>query len=433
MRPEDYKEEDVHALFDDALKREQHPRTNPVTIGTIIKLAKDGGYASAVAASTPRGIDFQEALSFDLDAAVPVWHATGMVPREFAGPKLGKAHLFPVNAYSLLVALGGVGKTTAIVGLGTHIAAGRLWGSEAPRRRKVIIFSVEESKEELDRKFGAAVCDWSDGERDAAIENLRIISLVGTDPRLTHAEGRSIIGTTIAPQIIAAAQKFGAEVIFLDHLQGFADGDLNSSDTATALAREANVIAHSTGAAVVIAAHTNKTKIGAQEVDNGFTTGSLAFENAARQVVGIIPLPDADAKTLGLEAVRRDFMLMAMPKNSYGPSGEKAYLRKVYVPDFHTVKVEPLYPLGRMAVPSASERLKQALGDFIKANPGQCSKNAIEKQAGKKGPFRASKAEVRAALGQLVGEGVLSVRPITKEERNAHGYPHQTKEVYEHV
>jgi len=260
-----------------------------------------------------------------------------------------------------------------------------------------------------------------------------MISLVGHDPRLTRIEGRSILGTALTQKVIEAVKKFGAGIVLLDHLQGFTSGDLNNSDTATALVREANRIVSETGAAVVMAAHTNKGNIGAQEVLHGFTTGSLAFENAARQVVGIIPLPDDDAKTLGLEAVRRDIMLMAMPKNSYGPSGEKTYLRKVYVSDFHTITVEPFYPLGRMAVPSANERLRQALVDHIRDNPGSRSKNAIEKLAGKKGRFKASKAEVRAALGQLIEEGVLQVRPITKEERNAHGYPHQTKEVYADV
>ena len=433
MKLEDYSDEDFDRFFDEVKKREREKRRNPVTIGTIVKLARDRGYSGSPAAPPEAPMNFQAAQSFDLGAAIPVFHPNGMASREFAGPSVGGAKLFPLKAISLFSALGGGGKTSTLVKLACHMAAGKAWGSEEVGQRKVLILSVEESKEELDRKLGAAVDDFSDADKERVVDNLRMVSLVGTDPRLTRIVGRSVEGTEITQKIIATAQQFNAEVIILDHLQGFADGDLNNSDTATALARAANCIVSATGAAVVMAAHTNKSNIGAQVVSNGFTTGSLAFENAARQVMGIIPLPDADAKSLGLEAVRRDFMLIAMPKNSYGPSGENAYLRKVYVADFHTVTVEPFHPMSRIAFPSASERLKQTLAEHIRDNPHSRSKNAIEKQAGKKGTFKASKAEVRAALGQLIEEGILRVKTITKEEKKAHGYPHQTKEVYEHV
>ena len=121
--------------------------------------------------------------------------------------------------------------------------------------------------------------------------------------------------------MIDAAQSFGAEVIVIDHLQGFVSGDLNLSETATALSREANKIVSATGAAVVIAAHIAKHNINAQGVDSGFTTGSVAFENAARQVIGIIPILDDDAKKYGLEHVRQNYMRIGVPKNSYGPAG----------------------------------------------------------------------------------------------------------------
>ena len=433
MRLEDYNEEAVHNLFDQALRREQEPRSNRVTMGTVAMLAQQGGYTPPLGKHTHSAVTQHTTDAFDLSAAKPLDYPHGIDGVEFAGPKVGDAKLFPLNALSLFVALGGGGKTTTIVTLAAHIAAGTSWGTANLTPLKAIIFSVEESQKELNRKFGAATKSWVGAQKQDAIENLRMISLAGHDPRLTRIDGRSIVGTDLTQKIINTAQQFGAGIVFLDHLQGFTSGDLNNSDTATALAREVNQVVFATGAAVVMAAHINKGNISAQEVSNGFTTGSLAFENAARQVVGIIPLPDADTKRLGLEALRRDFMLMAMPKNSYGPSGQIAYLRKVYVPDFHTITVVPFEPTARMTIPSASERLKQTLGDFIKANPGQCSKNAIEKQAGKKGPFKASKAEVRAALGQLVEEGILRVRSITREEKSAHGYPHQTKEVYEHV
>jgi hypothetical protein len=50
-----------------------------------------------------------------------------MPEREFAGPRIGAARLFPLNATSLLVSLGGTGKTTVAMKFAAHIAAGKNW------------------------------------------------------------------------------------------------------------------------------------------------------------------------------------------------------------------------------------------------------------------------------------------------------------------
>jgi hypothetical protein len=306
---------------------------------------------------------------FDLDAAIPRYSALGMPRREFAGPSLGDAYLFPLNALSLFVALGGVGKTTAIMKIGAHIAAGKPWWSWQPlERRKVLVFCIEESQDELNRKYGAAVHHWTDAERANAEENLRLMSCLDRDPRLTKAMGRQINVTDVNQRIIDAALKFGAKVIMLDHLQGFASGDLNNSDTATAMAMASNAIVARTGAAVVQTAHVNKGKIGAQSVLDGFTTGSLAFENSARQVTGVIPLPEEEAKKHELDP--SDYMRMEMPKNSYGKPREAGYLKRVYVPDFHTFTVEPFRPAPPPSIRTARERLKDVLLDYVTNNPG---------------------------------------------------------------
>jgi hypothetical protein len=432
MKPEEFSETEVRHQYDDALKRAQTwtgPRTG---LSTVIRYAMEGGYRPRVANDDGAQQQPSSFNSFDLDAAIPVYSANGMPARDFAGPPVGSAQLFPIHALSLFVALGGVGKTTAIITMAAHIAAGKAWGPDPITRRKVLVFCIEENQSELNRKYGAAVHSWSAVERGRAEENLRLISCLDRDARLTITVNRQVDVTGVSDEIIRAAKEFDAEVIVLDHLQGFVSGDLNNSDTATALARASNKIVAETGAAVVQAAHIAKANINAQDVFDGFTTGSLAFENAARQVTGVIPLPDNDAKKLGPVDVKSDYLMIGMPKNSYGPSREKAYLRKVYVPDFHTITVEPYVPIARSPTRSTIDRIKDAILDHVKNHPGTTA-NSLDNLSGKAGPFRATKQDIRVAVQDLMSEGLLVSKTLTKEEREALGLPHQVTRVYEHV
>ena len=328
--------------------------------------------------------------------------------------------------------LGGVGKTTLIIAMAAHIAAGKPFGFDDLARKKVLGFLVEESQDELNRKYGASVHLWADEERSRAEENLRLVSCLDRDARLTQIGGRYVIGTGLAEEIIRAAKEFGAEVIVLDHLQGFVSGDLNISDTATTMALECNKIVAATSAAVIQTAHISKANINAQDVLDGFTTGSLAFENAARQVTGVIPLPDHVAEKLKLQDDKGDYLMIRVPKNSYGPSRAKAYLEKVYVPDFHTVTVEPYTSTGTLLIPSAAERLKESVTEYVKVNRGTTA-SKLDAIAGKKGQLKATKLQVREAVKELLSDGVLIRKTLTKEERKASHIPHQVKQVYEHV
>ena len=436
MIPHNFNEAEVDKQFTDALKRRDTWTGERNTIGTIIHAAKEAGYTQA----DPYGLfEIQPVstanITFDLNSARPVFCPNGMPPREFAGPEIeGGACLFPMDAISLLVALGGVGKTTFIIKIGAHIAVGKKWGDANLKQRRVIVFCIEENQAELNRKFGAAVKGWLDAERKLASDNLRLVSCLGMEARLTSFDERQVEGTGIAERMIEAAKEFDANVIVIDHLQGFVSGDLNLSDTATALSREANKIVSATGAAVVIAAHIAKGNINAQGVDHGFTTGSLAFENAARQVIGIIRMPDADAKKYGLEHIKHNYMRLEVPKNSYGPAGVGVYLAKVHVPDFHTITVESFTPQqpvsGKMQ--TRHERLKQDLLDHITKTVG-ATPNGLDGLAGMTGQFKASKETIRNAMKELVGDGATRLRYTSKEERKALSLSRQVKQVYEVV
>ena len=399
MIPDSYNADEVQRQYDDAMVRRNNMITNRVTVGTLIKRARENGYILPM----NRPITVPTAK---LKGRSPSYAASGMDPREFAGPEIVKdARLFPLDAVTLFVALGGVGKTTALMKFGCHIAAGRDYGGKTVTQRRVLYYLVEEADIEIDRKFGAAVHRWPAGDQTVAANNLRVQSCVGIDARLTRMKDRQIDGTGIAEAIIDAAKDFNAEVIMIDHLQGFVSGDLNASDTATALGIELNKVVAATGAAVVVAAHVNKGQINAQGIEQGFATGSLAFENTARQLVGLIRLPDEAAQKFGLQSVQSDYGLIGIAKNSYGRSNVHSYFAKVYEADFHTVTVEPFAPMAAATttIPTANDRLCDVLVNFIQQKK-VTTRAEIERNAGTKGPFKASKSKVRDAINKLIAD-----------------------------
>jgi len=369
------------------------------------------------------------------DQYIPTYYPEGLKARQFAGPEVvPNVRLFPLYGLSTLAGLGATGKTTAIISICAHIAAGKPWNGAPLIQRKTVIASIEETREELDRKFSAVVDEWDSNYREQAIKNMRLIPLQGIDARLTQVTGRQINGTGWADQLIEFCDKFGLTegVVVLDHLQGFASGDLNNSDTATAICREANKIASKTGSAVVLLSHVAKASVSknSSEVDQGIVSGSLAFENSMRQTMALTKMSEKEALDYGVIDERDKFVWLGLPKNSYGNSEAGAWLKKTQSAKYHTITIEAanLAKPIQKSIRTAQERLKNEITQHIKKYPWT-SRNALEKRAGIKGVFKASARDIRIAVESGLEAKHFYLHKVTPSDRAANELTKQVKEV----
>ena len=372
-------------------------------------------------------------MSFVPEHHKPVFISGGMPRREFVGPTVqGNLTLYPLCALSAVVALGAVGKTSLLISHACHVSAGKPWHGSQVSQAKVIYFSVEETQDELNRKFSAITLHWPENQQQAAIDNLLLVSLLGKDMRLVTNERGTYKGSGAAEKIIDLAKDFELTngLIILDHMQGLATGDLNSSETATAICREANKIVAATGAAVVFAAHISKANINATSIGQGLAVGSLAFENALRQLGGMIHMQPEEATKYGLEGTHKDYVRLEVPKNSYGPSEGGVWLKKVYVPSYHTIVMEPviLTPPVKGTMKSTHERVQTAIVAHVKKDLWT-TRNKLDLLAGLDGPFKVSKAVLREVLAASLGCGLLVMHPISAQDRTNNDLNKQVTEV----
>lgn len=274
-------------------------------------------------------------------------------------------------------------------------------------------------------------------QRTELEKNIRIYSLVGEDARLTATRGGTLENTLFAEKIIAAATALEKEssepigLIVLDHAGLVHGGDFNAREDVSLTMRIVNHIAHETGAAVLLLAHSPKAAGVSETSDASAIAGSTAFVDQTRGAFILATMRPKEAKALGIpDNMRQQYVSLAVVKNNYGKTGEVSWFERSSPEGWEVgvlVSVD-LHPPEKSSSPNAAaaERIKQ----FIADHPGQYSKTGLrDKRSGVKGELKASKPDVAAAIEDLLAAGELVTREPTAEERKKFDLSRQTKVV----
>lgn len=339
----------------------------------------------------------------------------------------------------VLGGFGGVSKSQAALQLASSIALGAPFGKINTKKGSALLIFGEDDHGEITRRLGAYAAheNLSSSQRTDIENNIRTLGLVGEDTRLTAMRSGTLVDSGFAAKIIAAATELASQsgeptlLIVLDHAGLFHGGDFNAREDVSLTMRMVNHIAHETGAAVLMLAHSPKSSSDAESSDASAIAGSTTFVDQTRGAFIIATMRPNEAKALGIpDAIRQQYVSMTVVKNNYGKTGEATWFTRASPPDWEVGVLCPvdLQPPVRCTTLNAGTATR--IRHFVAEHPGQYSKSGLrDKRSGKDGELKASKQEVAAAIEDLLDNGELITRVPTHEERKKFDLPQQTKVV----
>ena len=296
---------------------------------------------------------------------------------------------------SVMVAPGGVGKTTLSLGMALSLAHGRgLLGEWVHQRVNALCCFLEDPEDEFDRRVAAGMIHH---RLDDAELRGRVHLFNGRERRLTIA-ALDVDGVTVTypdkEAVIAYIQENEIGAVFVDPFVNSHELDENSNPHINAAARAWAEIANTTGCAVMLVHHTRKGAV-AGDMESG--RGAAALRDAARVGLTLTAMSPEEAAESGIEEERRRLHVrLDDGKGNMAPAaGDAVWYRLVSVALGNGT---PQYPKGdfvqaieRWQKPSAfkdlsAADLNEAL-DAIAAGPGQGQRYSLS-NAGRGGGTR---------------------------------------------
>jgi AAA domain len=234
---------------------------------------------------------------------------------------------------SALIAAGGAGKTALRITQAIALASGReLTGEHVFRRTRVLIVSLEDDRDELQRRVMAARLHH--GVTEAELDGWLFLSAPGTKAgKLLTANPRTGATATgeMAAHIETTIVAHDIGLVIIDPLvkaHGVAENDNVQMD---ALAQLLTDIASKHDVAIDLPHHVSKGAPDPGNADRG--RGASSMNNAARLAYTLSPMTAPEAERFGIPADdRRDFVRLDRAKlNVARSSGAAAWFRLISV------------------------------------------------------------------------------------------------------
>ena len=230
-----------------------------------------------------------------------------------------------------IIAPGGTGKSTisAALALALSLASGQpLLGKPLPRGpQSAWIYNLEDSQDELDRQVSAA-CLFHGLVPDDCRNRLCVDSGL-VQPLCTATEDRDgfAIAESVFDQLAATMRDRGISVVIVDPFVSSHAVRESSNEAIDAIAKRWKRLAQETGCAVVLVHHTRK--LGGREVTAEDGRGAVALRDAARIVLPLNTMSQAEAEELGITdpALRRALVRVDMGKANRAPPDAATWIR----------------------------------------------------------------------------------------------------------
>ena len=268
--------------------------------------------------------------------AAPIFHAgpsastIKATPYPFTDPKKLPRRDFVygrdyIRAYvSLLIAPGGVGKSSLVIAEALSMVSGRaLLGLRPKAISKVWIWNGEDPMDELHRRIAAATKHFNLTAADLG-DRLHVDSGRTMPMEIVQDDGRgSTINDAHVEQIIATIQDRGIDVFIVDPFVSTHTAPENDNTKIGQVARMFALIADRTNAAVMLVHHQRKTGGERGTVEDG--RGASALLAAVRSARVINPMTKDEAERAGIDEVcRRHYFRADQGKANLTPPAEAA-------------------------------------------------------------------------------------------------------------
>ncbi len=205
------------------------------------------------------------------------------------------------GSVSMIIAPGGSGKTALATGMALSMATGlefmgsKVWGGP----KKVWIWNLEDSIEELSRGIQAAATYWQITEADL-LGNLFLCSALSGDQLklVSNRSGGLKEEHDLAKAIVAEMKVKAIDVLFIDPFVSSHDANENDNKSMDAVVKLLALIAYEANCSIVLLHHTNK---GFGQVNENSSRGASSVVNAARSVMTINTMTKEVGESFGID------------------------------------------------------------------------------------------------------------------------------------
>lgn len=235
---------------------------------------------------------------------------------------------------AVLIAPGGVGKTTLELFEAAHIALDRdLYGLKVQKPGAVLILTAEDSREMLVARLRAicAAMDLTHDERRIVRDRVRISDLSGAGLRLTRVIDDVVLPTAFVDGLIEACQALDPVLIVVDPAVSFGVGESRVNDAEQGLIEAARKLRNALNCCVRYIHHSGKQNGRDKATDQYAGRGGSAFADGSRMVHVLQPLdPSEWQKATGTELMPGESgLILARPKMSYCAQQGPLYIKRV--------------------------------------------------------------------------------------------------------
>lgn len=307
----------------------------------------------------------------------------------------------------VLIAPGGIGKTTLMLHASACITLGRhVFGETVRKPGRVLILTAEDSRQILVARLRACMASMglTEAERRTVLDGVRIADVSGAGFKLTEVISDVVRPAASVDAVIALARESKPVLIVIDPAVSFGVGESRVNDAEQGLIDAARRLRNALNCCVLYVHHSGKANARERTLDQYSGRGGSAFADGSRMVLVLQDLSPADFKAAtGQQLIDGETgLILARPKLSYCPPQPPVYIKRK---GFAFDHVAPLPSSRGAKLDAAADQLWQLLADEMQADRRH-SKNTIEQVAAE----TMKRVEIRSALARLETSGRIEYR-----------------------